>query len=154
MSPIHPRVYAAGSAYQELELVEGAELRLAYTHDDDAHEDDRDGGFGRNQVWFGSTAWHESDGADFTAHYEIRDLHGIHGCPIVLFSGFALDFQGSVDNRVDFVSAVIEPVGYHAGTLRLRITGGLRDRSFSEPYNWRVYFQIAGGPAVAPARDD
>jgi len=140
-------MYAADSDYQTLELVEGGELRLAYARD--GLDERGDGGFSRDIIWWGATAWHESLGPDFVAHYEIRGLSGLTGCPIVTFSGFALDFQGTVDSRIDFTSAVVEPVSYHAGTLRMRITGGLRDRNYDLPYNWRVYFQIAGWPPAA-----
>jgi hypothetical protein len=141
-----PELFAADSAYRSLEPVPGAELRPAF--DEHVPGSVSEGGFRRDQVWFGSTDWHESNGSDFVAHYEIRGLDGLSGWPLVLFSGFALDFKGSVDHRIDFLSAVIEPLGFHAGRLHLRVTGGLRDRGYSEPYNWKVYFQVVGGPAA------
>lgn len=139
-----PQMYWADSDYQRLEPVQGGELRLAYDEDDPTTGGAEVRGFNPDRVWWGSTAWHQSDGPDFVAYYEVRGLHDLPGFPIVIFSGFSLDFQGSVDKRIDFASAVVEPLSYHRGKLRMRITGGLRDRNFDQPYNWRVHFQIVG----------
>lgn len=146
-----PQVFAADSEYGAFHPVKDAELRPAFATERDPRGELLPGaGIPCSNVWWVATGWHRSEGQDFTTYYEIRGLGDIAGCPIVTFAGFALDFQGSVDHRIDFTSAVVEPLTYHAGNLRLRISGGFRDKDYDDSYNWRVYFQVYA-PVRAPA---